>query len=722
MRVTVDALLLYPFPSRTRQQKVECVLQGKPRPALPNLISVETKTSADSSEGNNSKFVIVFDKASYDHVDWLTGCDVRQALFCWPCVLFRSAHEDSWNKIGLNDLNNLGEKIKHHERGLLHIQSMLDLQLFSSTIKIDQPPAPPLENKEVEKNREIAKRIIDVICYLVSQQKPPRIRSRDKNSLEVEDCLENLYFLRDYDILQTSLIDDGIEKIQQTPKIIADMIEAITNTVRKAIQKELHHSTYVSVILSEHSTERTKSQISTVLRYLRNGEVCERFIGFNNAEGLKTSKMIHQLVNKVINDFQIHRRTIAYSLGGAMLASMPAFYEVKQELKYCHPRIHFVPCHFHDLDDVLLRSLSFSPECDLFFKNIMTLESYFQEGASVRMEFHDFKKMDDDNPADDNFQAERCTNYSAYLNTIKTHRLSIIDTFDKALAEDGKLSDSDVVQLKALRAFLTDFKNNFLLETLLKMFDVVAPLVEAFKSPFPGLAFDTNLIQSVLKSFEEELQIGKAESFLERTVQDFIDSNTGEKLLTSVLLQKRRSSCKLYVEVGGCMNNQIQYRFEDASKFNFCRILDLENSGKSLNSKHVQTLIANYGQVFDYALLEKEIKLVVGNKSAVNPESVHGLYKFFVTSGLGSSFTNLNKLCELVLTLPSTIPVITNRSARTKLDEINAWSYAAVKHHSRDVTFLCLEQDYLKELKRKKSFYDDVISEFREKSKTLELT
>ena len=604
---------------------------------------------------------------------------------------------------------------------------MLDLQLFASTIKVDEPPPPPLENKEVSRNREIAKRVIDVICYLVTQQKFPRIGSRDKNSLEVEDCLENLHFLRDYDFLQTSLIDDGIEKIQKSPKIISDMIDAITSTVRKSIQKDLHHSTYVSVILSEHSTERTKSQISAVLRYLRNGEVCERFVGFTNIEGNKTTKMIYQLINKILNDFQIHRRTIAYSFDGFMLSSIQALYEVKQELKYCHPHIHFVPCHFHDLDDVLLRSLSYSSECDLFLKNIMSLDSFFQEGANLYLKFNDFE--DDENPDDvsshDSFKSrvtKRCGNYAAYLNTIKTHRLSIIDSFDKALLANENLTDCDVVKIKALRTFLAEFKNTFQLETFLRLFDLVAPLVEAFKSPVPGTAFDSNLMQCILKSFDDELNNRAVEMFWLRNVQDFHELNTEQKHLSAFFERKRNSCCKLYVEVTASMKNQIKYRFEDASKFSFCQILDLENSAKSLDPNHVKTLVANYGQVFDYALLDKEIKLVVGNKSAVNHDSVHGLYKFFVSSGLGSSFANLNRLCELVLTLPSTLPNAKRKSTRTKLDEINSWSYAANKQHSRDITFLCVEQDYLKELKRKKSFYDDVINEFRESSKTLELT
>lgn len=720
MRITVDALLLYPFHSRTRQQKIECILQGKPRPALDRLVSVEAKTpsSADSMEGNNTKFVIIFDKASYDHVEWLTGCDERQALFCWPCILFRSSQNYLWSKTGLTDLSNLGESIKQHERNLLHIQAMLDFQLFANAVKIDRPAA-PLENKETKQNIEIAKRIIDVICYLVSQQKTPRIRSQDKNSLKVEDCLDSLHFLRDYDVLQTNLIDYGIEKIQQTPKIIANMIEAVNSTVRKAIQKDLNHSTYVSVILSEHSTERTKSQISTVLRYLRNGEVCERFIGFNNEERLKTPKMIYHHILNVINDFRIHQRVIAYSIDGTTLAGISGLYDVKHELKRLN-RIHFVPCHFHDLDDVLLKSLSFSDECNLFLKNIMIMKSYFEEGANVRLEFNNFREMDDNSPEDmqcDNFQEERCSNYSALFNTIKTHKLSIKESFDKALAEDGKLADSDVVQIKAIHAFLADSKNNFQLEIFSKLFDFVAPLVEAFKSPFSGLAFDTDSVESVLKSFDDEFEPGAVECFLDKIFQDYVDPATGEKLQPS----NKKSYCKLYEEVADCMKNQIRFRFENASQLSFCQILDLERSAKSLNAEHVQTLIANYGQVFDYALLDKEIKLLVTNKSAVST-SVHGLYKFFVTSGLGRSFKNLNRLCELVLTLPSTIPDITNRSARTKLDIINAWSHAAIKQHSRDVTFLCIEQDYLKELKRTKTFYDDVISEFREKSKTLEIS
>ena len=744
MAITVDKLLRKPFMNRSRQEKEDIVLIGRPRPALINLTSVQMNLPSivASTQINASNFVIVFDTASYDHVEWLTGCDKRQALFCWPCLLFRyrkssfdrNSLEDFCNESGLRDLTNLGEQIRQHENHVLHLQSVLDLQLFASKIKVEHfPPSPAFPNhkKDIERNREIAKRIIDVICYLISQQKHPRIGSRDKNTLEVEDCLENLHFLRDYDFVQSSLITDILNKIQLNPKIVADMIEAITSSVKKEILKELHQSTFASVILSQHLPERSRSQISAVIRYLKNGEVCERFVGFSNRERTQSSGITSQLIHKIVQDFQIFEKTIAYSLDDSltMAKDNSLLHEVKEIFKAlaCYSHIQFVPCHFHDLEDILLRSLSFSVECDLFLKNIMAVGSFFQKGSSVCLKLNDFRNSEnitqDDIPDCDNCESASIKCYNAALiNIVKTHRLLIKDAFDKALYAGDNLTESDVVTLKGLLVFLTDFKTVFFLETLTKLLDMVAPLVNAFKNPFPGLAFDTKLIEGVLKSFDDELEKGTFDKFWLKIVVEFNDLQTDDSYLSFLHHKKKNSYEKLFYDIVQCLKNQIRRRFEDTSNFAFCQILDLENSAISLNSDHVQTLVSHYGQGFEYSQLSREIKLVVLNKSVMNCESVHGLYKYLITSKLSDSFTNLNKLCEIALSLPSTIPN-TSKTTKTKLDEISSWSYTNIaKEHSRDVTFLCVEQDYLMELKRTKYFYDNIIHEFGVISKALKLT
>jgi hypothetical protein len=40
--------------------------------------------------------------------DWLCGCDVKNALFCFPCLLF--GDDVAWTRTGVTDLGHLPEK------------------------------------------------------------------------------------------------------------------------------------------------------------------------------------------------------------------------------------------------------------------------------------------------------------------------------------------------------------------------------------------------------------------------------------------------------------------------------------------------------------------------------------------------------------------------------------------------------------------------------------
>ena len=44
---------------------------------------------------------------------WLTSCGFGNAIFCFPCILFKTSACDSlWTKTGLTDLKHLSERIK----------------------------------------------------------------------------------------------------------------------------------------------------------------------------------------------------------------------------------------------------------------------------------------------------------------------------------------------------------------------------------------------------------------------------------------------------------------------------------------------------------------------------------------------------------------------------------------------------------------------------------
>lgn len=77
-----------------------------------------------------------FSRLCYAKHSWLTGCEVSNALYCFPCLLFQSVGtEPLWTTTGVRDLKHLSEKCKRHESSRSHLDNSMKLQ-FSGRISM----------------------------------------------------------------------------------------------------------------------------------------------------------------------------------------------------------------------------------------------------------------------------------------------------------------------------------------------------------------------------------------------------------------------------------------------------------------------------------------------------------------------------------------------------------------------------------------------------------
>lgn len=90
---------------------------------------------------------------------------------------------------------------------------------------------------------------------------------------------ENDSLLREH--LATSTVFKGDSKIIQN-----EFIHLIAEMTRELIYKEVDESDYFAVIADETTDVSTANQLSTVLRYVHEGRLHERFLGFDNVSGL----------------------------------------------------------------------------------------------------------------------------------------------------------------------------------------------------------------------------------------------------------------------------------------------------------------------------------------------------------------------------------------------------------------------------------------------------
>jgi hypothetical protein len=156
---TVDYLLKNKV--LTHQLRVEIKRLGRPMPEL-NIHTVE--------EGRTRNYSRKFNKEIYKKFDWMCGCEIRNKLFCFVCLVM-GREKSAWTQEGVSDLKHLNERAKKHSNNNeKHVHSILD---FSALGKIDirqQLDSAYRENirkhnENVDKNRHILNQLINCILF-----------------------------------------------------------------------------------------------------------------------------------------------------------------------------------------------------------------------------------------------------------------------------------------------------------------------------------------------------------------------------------------------------------------------------------------------------------------------------------------------------------------------------------------------------------------------------
>ncbi|XP_055529142.1 GDNF-inducible zinc finger protein 1 isoform X3 [Wyeomyia smithii] len=108
----VCTLAKIPFATLSKESQQKIVKSGRPSNQMPtlharcqNAFNVKTNT-------------------------WMTGCDINQRLYCWPCLLFSTSEYDTWGRRGFGDFHRLSHAIAEHSKDVSHQAKSTTLKLW----------------------------------------------------------------------------------------------------------------------------------------------------------------------------------------------------------------------------------------------------------------------------------------------------------------------------------------------------------------------------------------------------------------------------------------------------------------------------------------------------------------------------------------------------------------------------------------------------------------
>ncbi|XP_025206903.1 zinc finger MYM-type protein 1-like [Melanaphis sacchari] len=132
--------------------------------------------------------------------------------------------------------------------------------------------------------------------------------------------------------------------------------------------------------MDETTDIMSKSQLSTILRYVTNEGVEERFLGFVDVSHNRSAKCLAEHVFRLLNEYKCVDKLVAQTYDGA--AVMSGQHNGLQTLvrSKCKNAI-FVHCYAHKLNLILKQSVDYIKECKIFFTMLSGLSSFFSKST-----------------------------------------------------------------------------------------------------------------------------------------------------------------------------------------------------------------------------------------------------------------------------------------------------------------------------------------------------
>ncbi len=365
---TVDYLLENKFSSLTEQEKLEIKRLGR---HIPEDFSIQQKCKSQKRN---------FSPRWFETTKWLTGSVARKALYCFPCLLFEASGNGVWHKNGFTDIHHLGERVRKHGSSSSHITCCLRLQMFGRVdirTQLDDSYRDSIRkhNQKVDNNRHVLSKLIDAIKFCGAFELALRGHDETETSSNpgIFRGLINLMAELDQVLahhLATATVFKGTSKTVQN-----ELLDSMYAVYLDHVKEEIRNAEFVSIQSDETTDVACKCQMVTILRYLVNGEIEERFLSFQEAQ-VKTASALTELLQKAIESYNLEEKLISQTYDGASAMS-GRHNGVQAKMRNKYPHAHFVHCYAHQLNLIMEQACKKIRPIKVFFANLSAFPVFF---------------------------------------------------------------------------------------------------------------------------------------------------------------------------------------------------------------------------------------------------------------------------------------------------------------------------------------------------------
>jgi hypothetical protein len=157
-----------------------------------------------------------------------------------------------------------------------------------------------------------------------------------------------------------------------------ELLESILAVTQTLIKKEIDESDYIAIQADETTDNANISQLISIVRYVKNARIYERFMGFIKPPG-HSAEDVSRVILKELENINIDKtpdKLIAQSYDGAAVMSGQNN-GVQAKIRSVYKRAMFTHCYAHQLNLILERAAHQNKQVKVFFADIDGFSSFF---------------------------------------------------------------------------------------------------------------------------------------------------------------------------------------------------------------------------------------------------------------------------------------------------------------------------------------------------------
>lgn len=621
----VDDLLKISFSRLSVNEKCEIKDKGRP---VPNLEITQT------SKSRKQIYQRKFHPDVYEKCKWLCGCEIRNSLFCFPCLLFGG--DLNWTRNGIKDLNHLSQKMKVHETSEKHLRNVFDLAVLGKVNIATQLSEGyrlniAKQNDEVRKNREIISKIIDCIKFCGNFELPLRGHDESSDSANPGVFRGLLDFAGKLNGELKSHFDTATVFKGNSKTIQNELLDCILAVCRAEIVNEIEKSSFLAIMADETTDVSEKTQEVLVFRYLYRGNVYERFWGFHiperqDAESL--SKYILEQLNIVCRNNV--EKLIAQTYDGANVMKGEER-GLQTIIKKTYPNAHHVWCYAHKLNLVMEKAVSQDSRVRIFFCSLNGIPAFFSRSPQ-RLAALDTVSRRIPRPSNTRWNFS-----SRVVNTVYENLTELKECFKKL--QEG-YTDATVA---AASGHLRTLKDQEFLYWL-AFFHRIMPHVDILYDQLQSRNADSTTVHVAVDNFYKAIN----------SIRDQTNSSEFRKLSEGLTRRRVENLNAAAKEVCDTICLQAKDRFKFLGHLSAAKLLMNERFAefcKEFPSKELDDTVNAY-PMLSKEKLRTELSVLYQRNELSKISGALKLHQLILNNGLENSFNELNQLLEIVVTTP----------------------------------------------------------------------